>query len=85
MNGDYPSNYYALRRVLHQQIKDKLLDLENKAKTGAIVDREEVILEIKIFAKELSNNSGVPIKGIAKLFQAHNIHLDIKTVPSGEV
>lgn len=74
MPFSYPTNYYGLRRVLSERIREKMESYEPGSK-----DRDELMLELRIFARDLSNESGATIKLVYALFEQRGIILEVRS------
>jgi hypothetical protein len=70
MAFEYPKNYYALRRILTNKIREKI----NSYPDGSMTE-EALFKDLQSYAIELSNESGASIKTVQKLFVQLGVQL----------
>jgi hypothetical protein len=64
----YPNDYYQLRRKVTQEIREQLENWVIRAST----ENPATKAEIEEYVRELSLRSGIPEKGVQRLFTSIN-------------
>jgi hypothetical protein len=65
IEAGYPNDYYKLRRRVGMEIKEQLQKYIIVSSKGGTIDPADV----QVWAQELSIRSGIPMRGIIRLFQ----------------